>query len=415
MFSKALIALAAACLAGQTVAGPHHQHGMQHAHEKRAMVTELVTVTNWVTVTVGRSQAKTKGKVHYTRTRKVRPTAISTLTSSSTTAPAAVSEAAAPPPPSTEAASIPTTIVTRVRPVSEVAESIAPIEAPKSEPAVQPPPPVVPTSPPVVSVTAPAPGPSIKAVQADPAPAPAPETGSGNSFSGRRGVSYNNPAYLQRFLNAGSKISWCYNWGQRDDSGVNIPFIPTLWGLKLDFAQTWPANAQEAINKGSPALFSFNEPDHAAQANLSPQVAAQKHIELMNPFSGKARIASPSITNSGNPGEGIEWLKQFFDACGGNCAVDFVNIHIYGFDTETFLAHLIKVHELFQKPVWITEFAFGGSESEINNQLATVLKAIEGDAKYNFVEHYAYFMAEEGMLVKGNSLSTYGQTYAYSA
>lgn len=413
MFSKTLFAVAAACLAGQTVAGSHRQHGMQHAHEKRALVTELVTVTNWVTVTVAGSEAKTKGKVHYTRTRKARPTTISTVTSSSTTAPAAVSEAPAPPPPSTEAAPIPTTIVTRVRPVSEVAESIAPIEAPKSEPAVQPPPAVVPTSAPVASVTVPAPAVTNKVAQPDPVPAP--ETGSKSSIPGRRGVAYNNPAYLKRFLNSGSKISWCYNWGQRDDSGVDIAFIPTLWGLKLDFAEIWPANAQEAINKGSPALFSFNEPDHASQANLSPQLAAQKHIELMNPFSGKARIASPSITNSGNPGEGIEWLKQFFDACGGKCAVDFVNIHIYGFDTDTFLAHLIKVHELFKKPVWITEFAFGGSESEINNQLTTVLKAIEGDSKYDFVEHYSYFMAEEGMLVKGNSLSTYGQTYAYSA
>ncbi|KAK3988134.1 glycosyl hydrolase catalytic core-domain-containing protein [Cladorrhinum sp. PSN332] len=413
MISKTLLALAAACLAGQTVvAGPHHQHGLQHAHEKRALVTELVTVTNWVTVTVGGSQAKTSAKVYFSRTRKARPTTTSTSTSTPTTT-TTISVAPAPPPPSPEPAPVPTTIITSVRPVSDTPESIAPIEAPKSEPAAQLPPAAPTTNAPVEAVTVPAPAVSTKAAQ--PAPVPAPGSGSKSSIPFKRGLAYNNEAYLQRFLNSGTKIGWRYSWGQRDDSSVNIPFIPTLWGLKLDFAQTWPANAQEAISKGSPALFSFNEPDHASQANLSPQLAAQKHIELMNPFAGKARIASPSITNSGNPGEGIEWLKQFFDACAGKCAVDFVNIHIYGFDTATFLAHLVKVNELFQKPVWITEFAFGGSESEINSQLTTVLQALEGDSKYNFVEHYSYFMAEEGMLVKGNSLSTYGNTYAYGA
>ncbi|KAK4226453.1 glycosyl hydrolase catalytic core-domain-containing protein [Podospora fimiseda] len=410
MLSKTLFALAAACLAGQTVAGPHHGHGLQHAHEKRAIVTELVTVTNWVTVTVGGSQTK---KVFFSRTRKVRPTP--TSISTSTTA-AVASVAPVPPPPSPEVAPVPTTIVTQVRPVSDIPESIAPIEAPKSEPVVQPPPAPITTEAPVVEVPPPpAPAASTKAAEPAPAPAPAPDTGSKSSIAFKRGLAYNNKNFLQRFLNSGTKIGWTYSWGQRDDSGVNIPFVPTLWGLKLDFAQTWPANAQEAINKGSPALFSFNEPDHASQSNLSPQLAAQKHIELMNPFAGKARIASPSITNSGNPGEGIEWLKQFFEACSGKCAVDFVNIHIYGFDTATFLSHLVKVHELFGKPVWITEFAFGGSESEINSQLTTVLTALENDSKYSFVEHYAYFMAEDGMLVKGNSLSTYGNTYAYGA
>jgi hypothetical protein len=228
-------------------------------------------------------------------------------------------------------------------------------------------------------------------------------------------LSYNDPTLLRSFLNSGSKIGWTYNWGQRDDSGTNLPFIPTLWGLKLDFAQVWPANAQRAIDAGSPCLFSFNEPDHHEQANLSPEVAAAKHKELMNPFQGKARIGSPSITNSGRPNQGIEWMKQFFAACNGGCAVDFVNIHIYGFDVDTFLAHLVKVHELFKKPVWITEFGFNGSDEEISQQLQTVLDAIENDPKYGFVEAYSYFMVQEGNMVKGNQPSRFGKTFAYGA
>lgn len=95
--------------------------------------------------------------------------------------------------------------------------------------------------------------------------------------------------------------------------------------------------------------------------------------------------------------------------------MDFVNIHIYGVDTNTFLAHLLKANEMFKKPVWITEFAFGGSEEEIDSQLATVIDQIETNATYSFVERYSYFMVENGFMVKGNSLSTYGNTFAYGA
>jgi len=186
-----------------------------------------------------------------------------------------------------------------------------------------------------------------------------------------------------------------------------------MWGLKEDFAEKWAGNAQAGINGGSKHLFSFNEPDHDSQANMPPAKAATEHIRHMNPFAGKARIGTPSITNSGDPHQGVGWLRQWFAACGGKCAVDFVNIHIYGFDTDTFLQHLIKVHDEFKYPVWITEFNFGGSEEEVNRQLTTVIDQIENNATYSFVEAYSYFMVAEGMMVQGGSPSRYGNTFAY--
>lgn len=437
MFSKALIALAAASFAGQAVAGPHH-HGYQHAHQKRAIVTEMVTITEWVTVTIGDSETSTSAKVFYTNHRKSR----TQPRPESSTAPVAA-------PPSSSSVVVvvaPTTIVSQASPTTQVA-SPPPVVEQSTPPAPAPSPsstPEVVVQPSEQAANTPAPPVSSPAQVTQPAPIPSPtpdtqgnpgtgntETGntnnnSGNNnnpgtsggntgASGKRGLAYNKPELLKRFLNDNSKISWTYNWGQRDDSGVNIEFVPMLWGLKVDFPEVWPKNAQNAIDAGSKCLFSFNEPDHAGQANMSPQLAATKHIELMNPFQGKARIGAPAITNSGEPGQGIQWLQQFFDACGGRCAVDFVNIHIYGVDTNTFLAHLRKVGELFQKPVWITEFAFGGSDDEINSQLQTVIDQIETNATYSFVERYSYFMVEDGIMAKGNSVSTYGNTFAYGA
>jgi hypothetical protein len=95
--------------------------------------------------------------------------------------------------------------------------------------------------------------------------------------------------------------------------------------------------------------------------------------------------------------------------------VDFLNIHIYGVDTNTFLTHLRDVHTAFNMPVWITEFAFDGSDDEINAQLETVIDQIETNATYSFVERYSYFMVQDGTMVKGNTPSVYGNTFAYGA
>ncbi|KAK4156668.1 glycosyl hydrolase catalytic core-domain-containing protein [Chaetomidium leptoderma] len=422
MRSKTLVALAAASLVGQAIAGPHQQHGLRHAHQKRALVTERVTVTDWVTVTVMEGETtSTAAKVFYTQSHKSRPQPSSESTTSS---------AAAPPAPSPI---VPTTIVTQVTSTSSVPEQNNPPAA-EAAPSSSSAPEVVDTPPPPSSsapeiVNTPPPPPPAPSSTAPPVPAPAPVqegNGSGSSGSGgdtggntgggaKRGLSYNNPQLLKSLLSSGTKVSWTYNWGQYDDSATDLEFCPMLWGLKLDFAQTWPNNAQKAIDAGSKCLFSFNEPDLREQADMPAQLAAEKHIELMNPFSGKALIGSPAITNGGGDNQGIQYLQKWFDACGGKCAVDFVNIHIYGVDTNTFLAHLLKVNSQFNKPVWITEFAFDGSEAEINSQLKTVIDQIETNATYSFVQRYSYFMVQDGTMVKGNAPSAYGNTFAYGA
>ncbi len=420
MYSTTLLALAVASLAGQAIAGPHH--GLQHLHQKKALVTQKTTVTDWVTVTVTLDDASTTTtsaslKTFYTVTRKYRSrpslqhpshsTALSTSQSTSQSTSESTSEStsssATPPPAPT------TTVIPQVTSTSAAPETVAAVPSSSSAPEV---------------VNSPSPPPSVASSTSQAAPQSSSPTsqegnGSGSTGSGvasaKRGLVYNNPQLLSRFLNSGTKVSWAYNWGQYDDSGTNLEFCPMLWGLKLDFAQTWPGNAQKAIDAGSKCLLSFNEPDLGEQANLSPQVAAQKHIELMNPFKGKALIGSPAITNSGAANQGIDWLKQWFAACGGNCAVDFVNIHIYGVDTTTFLTHLRNVHTAFNLPVWITEFAFSGSDDQINTQLETVISQIETNSAYSFVDRYSYFMVSDGNLVQGNSISSYGNTFAYGA
>jgi len=186
-----------------------------------------------------------------------------------------------------------------------------------------------------------------------------------------------------------------------------------LWGDTKGFPDTWNDAAQKAIDAGSKCLLSFNEPDLAGQADMSPARAAEAHKRLMNPFASKARIGSPAITSSTSKNMGIDWMKQFLAACAGGCAIDFIVAHSYGHDGPGFLNHLVDVHNAFGKPVWVTEFAFPGSDDDVNKSLAFVINELETNPKYNFVERYAYFMAAQGMMVSGNGPSKYGNTFAY--
>ncbi|EGS23173.1 uncharacterized protein CTHT_0008360 [Thermochaetoides thermophila DSM 1495] len=397
MHSNIFLLLAVAGLAGQALAAIPGGHGHLHGHQKRALVTEVVTVTDWVTVTVTLDfNPHTRFYTNKGKTKDWKTKQISTST---------FVEAAAL---STPNPAVPTTIVTQVI-SADPAPEVSPLPAAESVvPPPLPPPPASTQSTVVENVQS--------APSANPGVAEDENSGSNShGSSGKRGLAYNDPTLLKRFVNSGTKISWTYNWGQYDDSGLDLEFCPMLWGLKLDFPQIWPTNAQKAIGAGSRCLFSFNEPDLDSQANMSPELAAQKHVELMNPFAGKAKIGAPAITNSGAPHQGIGWLQKFFNACNGQCAVDFVNIHIYGVDTKTFLNHVLNVYSTFKKPVWITEFAFDGTEEQINAQLTEVIHQLENNATFSFVERYAYFMVSEGHLVRGNTLSVYGNTFAYGS
>ena len=66
----------------------------------------------------------------------------------------------------------------------------------------------------------------------------------------------------------------------------------------------------------------------SAQANMSPESAAQAFKTYMNPFAGKAKLIGPAVTNGAAP-MGTAWLDNFIAACGGGCHLDGHAFHIY--------------------------------------------------------------------------------------
>ncbi len=425
------MALCAAAAVKEVAAG----HGHQHMHaDKREIVwaaTETVVVTDWVTVTVTEGEEPTIAAVSTsvavstsasaststsTSTRVHRPHTQSKQQSSATTVsstPVVVVD------PITSAVSptvIPTTLITAVKPTTTAIESTPVVSTPTEVTSVVEEPTVaapttsaVPTTSAIVTTAA------ILTTSSSSA-APAPTTTAVVSSGGKRGLAFNDASLVQEFLSLGGQASWAYNWGSTASNLPNgVTYIPMLWSPASDHSNGWDAAAANAISKGAGALLSFNEPDIASQANMSPQDAASGHIQWMNPYAGKARISSPAISSSENANQGIDWLKQFFSACNGNCQVDFCAAHWYGPGGESgatsFLKHLKDVNTACDgKPVWVTEFA--AESDSIDVFMSTIVAALATD-EYSFVEKYSYFMASVGELFSSaTELSSYGKIYA---
>ncbi|WPH00571.1 glycoside hydrolase family 128 protein, protein [Acrodontium crateriforme] len=258
-----------------------------------------------------------------------------------------------------------------------------------------------------------APTTSMSSVYATPttSSAAATSTSASSSGSGKRGLAYND-ASLTECFESSNEISWAYNWAS-SSSGLSskFKFIPTLWGSSSDFTNSWNANAKAAIASGSTHLMSFNEPDLSSQSNLSPEAAAAAYRTWMMPFANTGvKLGAPSVTNGGGS-MGLTWLQNFMTAC-SDCQIDFVNIHWYDSysNSDYFKSHVQDANTISGgKPVFVSEFGCtDGSADEISGFLETVMPWMDSQS---YIEGYAYFMVSNGLLVNGNTPSTYGSTY----
>lgn len=409
MLTKNVIVVAAlAAMTEQVAAFNSHRH-LHHQVDKRALETDWVTVWETVVVTAGDELPA--------------PTEVPAENS-----PAEPDVDAPPPPPAPTTSSVTSTSTVVVAPTSEPVQQEEVVPAPQLttlSTAVKPPA-EEPTPDESQEAVEESIAPVLNPIEVEPtsttsAPAPA-ETSStssppsGPAVSGKRGIAYNDAGLANAFDESCESCAWAYNWASsRGDLSDSIEYVPMLWGDAPLHTDHWDSNCEAELEKGVKALLSFNEPDHATQANISPAQAAASHIKWMNPYAGRALIGAPSVTNSGNPGEGLEWLQGFMDACksGEGCQVDFCPVHWYSEAqySDTLFEHLEKAHEICDgKPVWLTEFAPLGSDEQISEFMTNIIPELDN---VEYLEAYSYFMVSAGSLMSGpTSLSGYGQIYA---
>jgi len=256
---------------------------------------------------------------------------------------------------------------------------------------------------------------SSAAVSSAAAPSKTPSTG--GSYSGsKRGLAYNDASLCKNF---GSKFGFAYNWGQVENNDVGTQYIPMIHRPSESTPEAWLSNVKKACEKGTKAVMGFNEPDHAAQANLSPEAACSAWKQYMNPIASahpEVTIIGPSVTNGPAP-MGLSWLENFHTAC-PDAIVHATNIHFYDIyedaTIDRFIAQVEKAAEIYGKPVWVTEFGLNPGSASPDQALKFLKDAmayLDGSDK---VQGYSWFMVGSGenQLNSGSGLSALGEAYA---
>jgi hypothetical protein len=209
-----------------------------------------------------------------------------------------------------------------------------------------------------------------------------------------------------------SGVGWYYDWAV-DPQGISAPsrvsFTPMIWGS----AAATSTNLTRAKTLGD-TLLGFNEPDMAAQSNMTPDQALALWPQLE---ATGMRLGSPA------PAYGADtdgsWFDQFMKgAQSKGYRVDFLALHWYGSDFTTDAAvsqlkqYIEAVYNRWHKPIWLTEYAlikFGATSTYPTDeqQTAFVTASTRMLENLSYLERYSWFIfSPAGDGTTGTSLYT---------
>ncbi|KAL8930868.1 MAG: hypothetical protein Q9208_000409 [Pyrenodesmia sp. 3 TL-2023] len=189
-----------------------------------------------------------------------------------------------------------------------------------------------------------------------------------------------------------SDLTWYYNYlatpSPAFSNSTKLQFVPMLWGSSTTFLN----EVTEQIEGGANISYvlGFNEPDGGGATGgsaIPADTAAetwQREIEPLRELGVK--LGAPAVTGAPN---GFTWLENFFNACDGNCNVDFIPVHWYG-NFEGLASHIGQVMGTYpNKTIWVTEYANNNvplKDSQIfYNQSSQYFDRIPN------ITHYSYF------------------------
>ncbi|MBT8036184.1 MAG: glycoside hydrolase family protein [Verrucomicrobiae bacterium] len=188
---------------------------------------------------------------------------------------------------------------------------------------------------------------------------------------------------------------WHYNWtgAWKETKIKDASFVPMVWGKSKWALAPLKSHRVSKSKMATSPLLGFNEPDGKKQANMSVQEA----IDLW-PMLEKTnrRLGSPATVHADN-----DWMQSFMkQANHKNLRVDFVCVHWYGGNNPAGLIRYLKrIHTLYQKPLWITEFAIAdwsakslkGNKHSPEDALHFMKAVLPKLEQLEFVERYAWF------------------------
>ena len=214
---------------------------------------------------------------------------------------------------------------------------------------------------------------------------------------------------------------WFYSWNSTPPENIpaGVEFVPMVWGGKP--GATFTKLGEQLRMAGYQQLLGLNEPDQKNQSNVSVEDALALWPQFM---ATGLRLGSPACVHPDR-----EWMKAFMKGVAErHLRVDFVTVHSYGgLNADALMAQLAAVYQLFNRPLWITEFAVGDwqakTRAENRYRPEQIVKFMEQLLprldRCEFVERYAWFSAKPdnpalgpcALFNEDGSLTPVGQAY----
>ena len=248
------------------------------------------------------------------------------------------------------------------------------------------------------------------------------------AHSAKKGVGMgpgNNLLLWQKHLTE-LHVHWFYTWGSQRPATTpaKVQFVPMIWGC---YPKSLPTAIKQIIRYHKSglvqAMLGFNEPDNRTQSHISPATALKAWPQLE---AAGIPLGSPACVHADN-----KWMRAFMQGVQRHhYRINFICIHWYGApNPRGFLKMLQHIHDLYHRPLWITEFAVGdwhANKAHPNifspNVIARFMKAVlPAMNRLPYVQRYAWFPANKSKVTalgtsalfrKNGTLTRVGHIYA---
>jgi len=213
---------------------------------------------------------------------------------------------------------------------------------------------------------------------------------------------------------------WVYTWGSQrpTTTPLNIDFVPMIWGYYPRSLPGAIAQITQDARKGMiHYMLGFNEPDGPHQSKIQVKTALKAWPALE---AAGIPLGSPACVRP----DGV-WMRTFMRvAKNRGYRVNFICIHWYGGpNPKAFLNTLKRIHWLYHRPLWITEFAVADwhatkkrpniySPEVIAKFMKAVLPAMN---QLPYVQRYAWFSGPQSKTTKVGTSALFTKSGALTA
>ena len=218
-------------------------------------------------------------------------------------------------------------------------------------------------------------------------------------------------------VNAALHVTWWYDWWLTAKAQIpGSEFVPQAWTYTdNDNSKFSDLLFQGIAQNKARYVLGYNEPDGSGAGHMTVAKALEGWPLLMKTG---LPLGSPAAVHDDDA-----WMKAFMaGAAAKHYRVDFVCIHWYYLNARYLLDYVDKIHKLYGKPIWITEFCpvdWTGNGAITQRKAAEfVRQALPALNARSYVQRYAWY-SDPGMpygpgclFNKNGSLTIVGKAYS---